>query len=161
MEEPSWLEKTRGYIDLGMLDEAWREIERLPPDKSGTPEAQEMRIIVQLDRGNLDEALALSEVLCDLHPDQHAGFIQGAWCLHAMKRTEDAIEHLQSGPQTLRDEPVYFYNLACYELALGRSQAAVTWLKQSFEMDARFRQRALNDPDLASVHELLEEDENP
>ena len=32
IDEPSWLDKTRGYIDIGMLDEASREIEKLPPE---------------------------------------------------------------------------------------------------------------------------------
>ena len=79
MNEPVWLEKTRGYIDLGMLDEAWEEINHLPADKRSSAIAQEMRIIIELDRGRLNEALALSEVLVDLHPDNHAGFIQGAY----------------------------------------------------------------------------------
>jgi len=151
INEPSWLERARGYIDLGMFDEAWREIENLPPHLSGTPEAQEMRIIVMLDRGEWTEALALSEILCDLHPDNHAGFIQGAYCLHAMGDSRAAIEHLQSGPGSLREEPVYFYNLACYELALGREETALTWLRRAFSMGTAYRQQALEDPDLEAL----------
>ena len=156
MDEPSWLEKARGYIELGMLDEALRQIDALPSQKRGTPAAQEMRIIISLNRGDLDEAFALSEDLCDLHPESHAGFIQGAYCLHAMERTQDAIDFLQAGPGTLRDEPVYFYNLACYELALGKRQAAVTWLKQSLEMDPTFREKVKTDTDLAEILEELD-----
>lgn len=153
MDEPSWLEKTRGYIDLGMFDEAWNAIEALPANQSGSPEAQEMRIIIMLDRKEYDDALALSEVLCDLHPENHAGFIQGAYCLHAMGRTQDAIDHLQTGPETLREEQCYFYNIACYELALGRDEAALTWLNQSIALDSRNRARALKDSDLERLHE--------
>lgn len=156
MHEPPWLERTRGYIDLGMLDEAAREISNLPPNKRGTPQAQEMRIIISLDRGDLDEALALSEVLCEVHPEEHAGYIQGAYALHALERTQDAIDHLQSGPSSLQDEPVYFYNLACYELSLGREQAALTWLKQSIDMESSFQQKALADPDLAPLKKDIE-----
>jgi len=155
-EEPSWLERARGYIDLGMFDEAWHEIESLPPHLSGSVEAQEMRIIVMLDRRELEEALALSEVLCDLHPENHAGFIQGAYCLHAMGDSRAAIEHLQSGPESLREEPVYFYNLACYELALGREEPAWTWLQRSFSMASSFRLRALEDPDLEPLRPLID-----
>tara|TARA_R110000850_G_scaffold30303_25_gene83603 strand:- start:2478 stop:2960 length:483 start_codon:yes stop_codon:yes gene_type:complete len=155
MVQPSWLEKIRGYIDLGMLDEASREIESLPIDRRSSSFAQEMRIIIELDKGRLNEALALSEVLTDLHPKNHAGFIQGAYCLHAMNRTEEAIEHLQAGPSSLQDESVYFYNLGCYELALGKPQAALSWLQQSFEMDPRSKNRALNDPDLEGIRTLI------
>lgn len=153
MDEPYWLDKTRGYLDLAMYNEAWLELEKLPPEKRGSPEAQAMRIIIRLDQQNFEEALALSQILCDIHPETHAGYIQGAFCLHQLGRTDEAIDHLQSGPETLLDEPVYFYNLACYELALGKSQAALTWLRQSVEMERTFRARALTDPDLIALRD--------
>ena len=153
MDEPYWLDRTRGYIDLAMHDEASRELDNLPPDKRNSPEAQEMRIIISLDQQNLEEALSLSQNLCAVDPDNHTGFIQGAYCLHQLGRTVEAIDHIQSGPESLLDEPVYFYNLACYELALGKSQAAMTWLRQSIEMDRTLRGKALTDPDLVSVRD--------
>ncbi|HRQ88584.1 MAG TPA: tetratricopeptide repeat protein [Bacteroidia bacterium] len=155
MTEPSWLDRSRGYLDLAMFEEAWRELDALPDDKRHLPDTHEMRIVIRLDEGRVEEALALCGVLCSLHPENHAGFIQGAYCLHALGRTEDAIEHLQSGPETLRDEPVYFYNLACYELALGKRQAAIAWVRQSIEMDRRYRERAEKDPDLAAIRDEI------
>ena len=153
MDEPYWLDKTRGYIDLEMYEEAWRELDGLSPEKRDSADAFGMRIIIRLDQSNVEEALALSIKLCKAHPESHAGFIQGAFCLHQLGRTEEAIDHLQSGPESLLDEPVYFYNLACYELALGKQQAALTWLRQSVDMDRTFRARALTDPDLVAVRD--------
>lgn len=155
MSDAPWLDRVRGYLDLSMHDEAWRELDRLPPDKRDRSEVREMRIVVRLDQGRIEDALDLSGALCHLDPDNHAGFIQGAYCLHSLGRTSDAIAHLQSGPETLREEPVYFYNLACYELALGKKQTALTWLKHSFEMDRHFRDRALADPDLSAIREAI------
>lgn len=155
MDEPFWLDRTRGYIDLSMYDEAWRELDSLPGELRDSQEAREMRIIIRLDEGKLEEALSLCGALCRRHPGNHAGFIQGAYCLHSLGRTEDAIEFLQTGPETLRDEPVYFYNLACYEVALGKTQAALTWLRLSIEMDRNYRTRALADPDLAPIAEEI------
>jgi tetratricopeptide (TPR) repeat protein len=160
MEEQNWLERIRGYIDLEMLEDAWREIGNLAPSISGTPEAQELRIIVMLDRGELEDALSLSLNLCDLFPDHPAGFVQGAYCLHAQGNTQAAIDHLQSGPDILREEPVYFYNLACYEVALGRPQAAQTWLSESISMDNVNYIKALEDPDLIDLRDWLIE-QNP
>ncbi len=151
IDEPSWLDKTRGYIDIGMLDEASREIEKLPSEKRTSPEALEMNIVITILKKDLDEALSLCEEFTEKYPDKHAGFIQGAYCLHATKQTQDAIDFLQSGPKTLLDEPVYFYNLACYEVALERNQAALTWLNQSIEMKPANRRVALADPDLSAL----------
>ncbi len=153
MDEPYWLDKTRGYIDLEMFEEALRELDHLPPDKRDSPEASEMRIIIRLDQGDLDGALALSKALCQNHPGNHAGFIQGAYCFHAKGKTQEAIDHLQSGPETLLDEPVYFYNLACYEAAQGKTQTALTWLRQSVELDKSYRTKAITDPDLILIHD--------
>lgn len=155
MDEAPWLEKIRGYTELGMLDEAWGAIEALTPKQSGMPEAQEARIIVMLERGELEEALELAEILRDVYPENHAAYVQGAWCLHAMGKTADAIEMLQSGPSSLMEEAVYYYNLACYELALGKPQAALTWLLQSFEMDPPSKAKALADPDLEPLRDEI------
>lgn len=155
MDEPSWLEKARGYVDLGMFDEAWRAIDSLPDDLGSTSEAQELRIIILLDRKQYEEAASAAEMLCLGDPENHAGYIQGAYALHALGRTQNAIDHLQSGPSSLTAEQCYFYNLACYELALGRNQAALTWLHQSIELHPKNRARALNDPDLEALKDEI------
>lgn len=156
MDEPTWLEKARGYIDLGMHDEAWAELEALPIDLGDRPEALEMRIIVLLDRREFGQAYEVATSLAEMDSDHHAGFIQGAFALHSLGRTQEAIDFLQTGPESLRDEQCYFYNIACYEIALGRPEAALTWLLQSIELDPRNRTRALKDPDLTPLHDKIQ-----
>lgn len=155
MSEPAWLEKARGYLDLGMHEEASRMVAALPVNLRNSAEAQEMMIVILFERGELAKALAFCRDLTLSHPDNHAGFIQGAYALHAMKKTQESVDFLQTGPETLRDDHCYFYNLACYEVALGRPDAAHTWLQQSFQLEPRNRARALKDPDLAPLHEKL------
>lgn len=155
MEDSAILEKIRGYIELKMFEEASRGIESLTAETRGTAEVQELRIIIMLDREQLGEALELCKNLCDLYPDNHAGYIQGAYTLHRMGETGAAIELIQSGPDSLREEPVYFYNLACYELALGKPDVAMTWLEQSFAMDPPSRAKSLEDPDLLPLRERI------
>jgi hypothetical protein len=58
---------------------------------------------------------------------------------------------LLSGPAALRCEPIYFYNLGCYEALLGRARDARRHLQISFQMDPSFRDIARNDPDLKSL----------
>ena len=55
---------------------------------------------------------------------------------------------LLKGPPALRREPIYYYNLGCYEALLGHPQDARRHLETSFQMDANFREIAKNDPDL-------------
>ncbi len=156
MEEPSWLESIRGYIDLSMHDEAWHSLDALPDEQNRHPAAIEMRIIIRLNQKNLDSALQLCLELSKTNPENHAGYIQGAYCLHELGRTAEAQEHLQKGPATLRREPVYFYNLCCYDLTLGNQDAAAAWLNRAFEMSPGYAEEALNDPDLEPIRHLIE-----
>ena len=52
-------------------------------------------------------------------------------------------------------EPIYYYNMGCYEALLGNAKDAELNLKTSFKLDESFRELAKKDPDLQSVHALL------
>jgi Flp pilus assembly protein TadD len=88
-------------------------------------------------------------------PKNTTGFIHGAFCLHEMGRTAEARALLLGGPEQLKDEPTYHYNLGCYAAVLGDVEEARRCLKISFEMDKKFREIARMDPDLRSVKESL------
>ncbi len=58
-------------------------------------------------------------------------------------------------PAALRKEPIYHYNMGCYEALLGNLHCAQQHLQISFKMDASFRDLASRDPDLQAVHALI------
>ena len=60
-----------------------------------------------------------------------------------------------AGPVALLKEPIYYYNMGCYEALLGNVRDARLHLQTSFEMDSSFRELAKKDPDLASVQALI------
>jgi hypothetical protein len=49
----------------------------------------------------------------------------------------------------------FHYNLACYECWLGNLGEAKTRLKRGFELEARFRLKALEDEDLEPLWDSL------
>jgi predicted Zn-dependent protease len=155
MDDPSWLESARGYLDLGMLDESAAALASLTKEQQESEPGLELAISIALNRKDYEGAFQLSEQLCLRWPANHAGPIQGAYALHALGQTASAIHFLQAGPGHLRDEAVYYYNLACYEATLGRSDAALSWVLESVARDATFREWALADPDLAGIRARL------
>jgi tetratricopeptide (TPR) repeat protein len=98
-----------------------------------------------------DEALAACEALREGRPELSLGYIHGAFCLHELGRTAEAMALLQEGPASLLREPVYFYNLGCYHAVLGNPEEAQNCLQTSFNMDEKFREIARYDPDLEDV----------
>ncbi len=158
MTHSHWLESTRGYIALGMLDEAWKTLDSVPDESRDHPDFRKQRIVILLNRKDYEGAFEHSKKLIAGHPNDHEGYIQAAYSLHELGRSDEARECLQTGPDSMREEPLYFYNLGCYDLSVGNTDAAVAWLKRSFEMNPRLLPQALEDPDLSAIHEVLKEE---
>jgi tetratricopeptide (TPR) repeat protein len=93
--------------------------------------------------------------LCDMNPNQPFGFVHAAFCLHELGRTTEAKQTLLDGPASLLDEPVYYYNLACYDTVLGNLEQAKVYLRASFRLDKTFQQLAKKDPDLQRIRDEL------
>jgi hypothetical protein len=60
-----------------------------------------------------------------------------------------------SGPPSLLDEPIYYYNLGCYEAVLGNLDQAKAYLRASFRLNKSFRDIAQQDPDLELIRDEL------
>jgi tetratricopeptide (TPR) repeat protein len=157
METPSWLLPALGYLDLKMFEETWKALDELPEEQRNSLEALKIRVTCRLDEERYAEALELCREMCQRFPEEHTGFIQGAFCLHEMERTPEAQDWLQSGPQSLQVEATYFYNLGCYDLALGKVESACAWLIQAFEMEPSYHEDALKDPDFKPIFDRIAE----
>lgn len=145
----------QGYVELGLYAEAQGELSLLPPDASVRPDVTELVILCRMGEHHWDQALGLARKLCMDEPTEPGGFIHAAYCLHELGRTEEALDLLTKGPDTLRAKPVYYYNLGCYHARLGHIDEALKLLEQSFEMDGALRSHARKDPDLAELRSAL------
>jgi Flp pilus assembly protein TadD len=108
-----------------------------------------------MQRKNWRQAYAISRKLCRVAPLCSTGYLHGGFCLHQLGKTAAARKLLLKGPPVLLEEPIYYYNMGCYEALLGNTEKARDHLKISFEMDTSFRELAKKDPDLASMQDLI------
>jgi tetratricopeptide (TPR) repeat protein len=134
-----------------MTEEALAELERVPEGDRDHEDVAQLRVYVLMRARRWDDALASCEALRAVRPELCLGYIHGAFCLHELGRTAEAMELLQQGPASLLREPVYFYNLGCYHAVLGNPEDAQSYLQMSFNMDEKFREIARYDPDLEGV----------
>ncbi len=141
----------QGYSELAMHDDALAQLDSLPEETAKNPSVIELRAVVLMQAKRWKPALAVSRELCRLEPAQTSGFIHAAFCLHELGRTDEARECLLAGPDALRAEPTFHYNLACYECALGHLDLARMHLDKSFTLDKKMRDFAKSDPDLAAL----------
>ena len=76
-------------------------------------------------------------------------------CIPSAKRPQAERTSSRRTGRVARSEPIYYYNMGCYEALLGNSMKRSEHLKISFKMDASFRDLAKRDPDLEAVQKVI------
>jgi predicted Zn-dependent protease len=138
-----------------MTDEALAELERVPDPDRAHEDVLQLRVYILMRSRRWVDALTACERLRGECPLSTLGFIHGAFCLHELGRTGEALRLLLEGPTSLLREPVYFYNLGCYYAVLGQRDEAANSLRVCFNLDGKFREIARYDPDLEGVQETF------
>ena len=144
-----------GYAELGLPDLAWEEIDQLPESDKHLPEVREIMLGLYIRQGRWAEAISEGGQWCREGIDRPAIYIHTAYALHETGRTPEARAILQSGPASLRSNPLYHYNMACYLATAGSLKDAEVCLRTAFRMDEKLRQFAKKDPDLKDFRSIL------
>ena len=144
-----------GYAELGMYKESIAELDAIEDRYQNRPEVLQLRLHHLMRQKRWGNALRVSQLLCRVAPDCGTGFLHAGFCLHQLGKTAEAKKLLVTGPVALLKEPIYYYNMGCYEALLGDVDGAKENLLISFRMDSSFRELAKKDPDLQAVHALI------
>jgi predicted Zn-dependent protease len=144
-----------GYAELGMIRQSMAELNAIESDFQDRPEVLQMRLHHLMRTKRWARALTVSRKLCRVAPRCSTGFLHAGFCLHELGKTAEAKRLLLQGPVALLKEPIYYYNMGCYDALLGNHKSAQVHLLTSFKMDSSFRELAKRDPDLESVQKLI------
>jgi predicted Zn-dependent protease len=144
-----------GYAELGLPDLAWLEVNALPEAEQSRPEVQELMLGLLVRQRRWEEAIETGRRLCTRRWERPAIYIHTAFALHETGRTAEARALLLAGPESLRTDPLYHYNMACYLAVSGDLKDAAISLKTAFRMDGKLRLHARHDPDLKDFHSAL------
>ena len=149
------IQAAAGYAELGMRRESLAELRAIAPRLQQRPEVLHLRLHHLMKAKRWAHALRVSQQLCRAAPDLSTGFLHAGFCLHQLGKTAEAKKLLITGPLALLKEPIYYYNMGCYEALLGNVRDAKINLQISFRMDASFRRLAKQDPDLKALHAVI------
>ena len=144
-----------GYAELDMTRESVAELNAIDDIFQDRPEVLQLRLHNLMRKRRWAQALRVSHKLCRVAPDCSTGYLHAGFCLHELGKTAQAKKLLLRGPATLLKEPIYYYNMGCYDALLGNVRDAQVHLQTSFKMDASFRELAKKDPDLRSLQALI------
>lgn len=155
MKEERHITAALGYLELGMFDDAVDELHCLPVERLAHPGILQLESTIQIRGGRFEQALEISTHLCQVSPESPIPWLDKAFCLHELERTVEAKACLLKGPDSLKKEATYYYNLACYDAQLGSIDHARDYLEKAVSMDAGFLIASKTDPDLAPLYEAL------
>lgn len=146
-----------GWLELGSVVEARRELELISPRQREHPAVLEIWWPIFAEEENWTAALATAEKLIAQAPERQSGWIQRSYALHELKRTKEAYDRLFPVAKKFGDAYVIPYNLACYQCQLGNKAEALEWLRRAAKASdlETIRAMGLNDSDLAPVRDEL------
>jgi len=144
-----------GYAELDMTRESMTELDAISEEYQDRPEVLQVRLHNLMRHKRWSQALRVSQKLCRIAPECCTGFLHASFCLHELGKTAEAKKLLLKGPPLLLKEPIYYYNMGCYEALLGNVDNAQFHLQTSFEMDSAFRELAKQDPDLKALQNFI------
>jgi len=145
----------QGYLELGMESDALVELDELEEPLRSHPDAGRLRVQILLQAERWRECVEICKDLWDGTSATAAMRLHGAYCLHELKRTEEARDLLLSAGDLLGTDPTFHYNLACYAAVLGDSAEARDRLAAAFDLDPDLIEMSKTDPDLDSVRNLI------
>lgn len=150
------LEYAAGFIELGMLPDAARELGQITGTDQNSLSVSLVRLDLQMAAKDWSGMISLAHAVTTSHPQEEKGWIFHAYALRELSRIAEAQAIL------LRAETIHgvhcgvlHYNLACYACLLGDKSEARRRLQHAAAMDKSWLDSALDDPDLAAMRSEL------
>lgn len=148
------IQAVSGYLDLGMLLEAWDELETLAPDERLNNEVISLRIEILHRLEKWESSRILAESMAAKFPKNPDWWIAWAYALRREKDIHEARGVLWEAVQRHPSVALISYNLGCYASVLGELDEAKKLLHRAFAIEPELKMTALDDPDLSYWFEL-------
>ena len=146
------LEYARGYIELGMVNEATNELAAIDSNARSSIEVLRVQVDLYMESKQWDRVVSVAKPVCEAMPQDPSAWIAWAYALRELQQVKEAQDVL------LRAEPLHsttcavlHYNLACYACLLGNIQEARRRLTSACKMGEEWKAAALEDEDLRAL----------
>jgi len=146
-----------GWLELGAIEEAEREIARISASNREHSDVLDLRWQIHAEAKNWAAALKTARLHVNTTPASPTPWIHQSYALHELKRTEEALAELLPLADRFPDIGTIPYNLACYTCRLGRLEETRDWLRRAFKLRGKKATlaMALTDPDLEGIRAEL------
>jgi len=152
-----YLQAAQGWVELGNLAEAGRELEKLRAELQNHPDVLEVRWEIYAKQKRWEDGAQVGRALIRIASERASGWIDLSYALHELKQTQEAWDNLFGVAGQFPKIPTISYNLACYACQLGKMWEGEQWLKRAFDVGDRgeLKEMALGDADLKPLWEKV------
>ena len=141
----------RGYLELGMVRHAERELEKLPAALRELPAVMSLHSHVLVARRRWRRVVAHARRAVRLFPQAPEYYIHAATAFDMLGRRDEGRRVWDSAPDTVRTNGVFHLHVARFEARLGNVAAAREHLASALDLDPRLRSVVSRDPHLIAV----------
>lgn len=141
----------RGYLELGMVAQAERELRQLPASLQEAPEVMSLRSHLLVARRRWRRVVAHARRAVQMFPEAPEYYIHAATAFDMLGRRDESRRIWDSAPDTVRTNGVLHLHVARFEARLGNVDAARDHLASALDLDPALRSVASRDPHLTLV----------
>lgn len=144
-----------GFLELGMLDDAATELAEIDPKEKLRPEVIDFWVALYCRARKWDAMEAMARKMVALRSEDPGTWIKWAFATRRAASIDAAREILLQAEEKHPDDPTIQFNMGCYACQTGNLAEASERVKKAIQIDASFRDIAMNDPDLEPIWDKL------
>jgi Flp pilus assembly protein TadD len=152
--ELKWrLAHVRGYLGLGMIEDASAELDQVPPDMTRKTEVLALRALVLQEQAKWPTLVSVASELVLRQPMEPGWWVAWAYAARRSQSLAAAEAILLEAERTHPQEASIQFNLGCYACLRGDLTEARRRVDQAIALERSFREAAATDPDLAPLRD--------
>jgi len=147
------LSHARGYLELGMVEEAAAELDAVPELSASEFDVRVLRALVLQEQKQWVRLAPVAAGLVREKPDNAGWWIMWAYATRRSASLAAAEKILLDAEANHSKEATIQFNLGCYACQRGDLATARTRVDRAIALDEHFRDAAATDSDLAPLRE--------
>lgn len=155
------LSHAQGYLALGMIAEAARELEQLSGPFADSTPVLVVRVGVLHEQEKWPEVRDFAREWVRRQPEEPAGWISWAYATRRADTLEEAENILRQAEVRHPKEATIQFNLGCYACLRGDLREARSRVDRAIALDVNYDALAATDPDLAALRAMERADCQP
>jgi len=153
MKRAEHLTTAEGFLDLGMLEQAWEQLEEIEPQQRAESDVLAMRLRILERMGRHDMGREIARGAVRVYPDDLALRLLGSHHIRAAEGAPAAVEFLLDSVDRFRGEATYWFELACLHCQAGDLARTSECTRRAVDLDRSYQMQVLEHPDLKPLRE--------